>query len=107
MAPVPGGTRRSEQMEKTMPEQRSIVRVAAVGDIHAKKNSHGLIRPLFAEADRFADVLVLCGDLTDYGLPEERTCSLKNSPWPRSCRSSPCWGITTSSQVVRTRSSTS
>jgi len=54
-----------------MPEPGSAVRVAAVGDLHCSKNSRGLIRPLFEGADRFADVLVLCGDLTDYGLPEE------------------------------------
>jgi Icc-related predicted phosphoesterase len=54
-----------------MHDRGSVVRVAAVGDIHAKKNSRGLIRPLFESADAFADVLVLCGDLTDYGLPEE------------------------------------
>jgi Icc-related predicted phosphoesterase len=54
-----------------MAEPRSIVRVAAVGDLHCSKNSRGLIRPLFENADKFADVLVLCGDLTDYGLPEE------------------------------------
>jgi Icc-related predicted phosphoesterase len=49
----------------------SAVRVAAVGDIHCGKNSRGSIRPLFENANKFADVLVLCGDLTDYGLPEE------------------------------------
>jgi Icc-related predicted phosphoesterase len=49
----------------------SVVRVAAVGDIHCGKNSRGQIRPLFESAVTFADVLVLCGDLTDYGLPEE------------------------------------
>ncbi len=54
-----------------MREAGSVVRVAAVGDLHCSKNSHGLIRPLFEHADQFADVLVLCGDLTDYGLPEE------------------------------------
>ena len=54
-----------------MRDSGSVVRVAAVGDLHCSKNSHGLIRPLFENADEFADVLVLCGDLTDYGLPEE------------------------------------
>lgn len=54
-----------------MPESGSVVRVAAVGDIHCGKNSEGQIRPLFDRAEEFADVLVLCGDLTDYGLPEE------------------------------------
>jgi Icc-related predicted phosphoesterase len=54
-----------------MPDSRSAVRIAAVGDLHCSKNSRGLIRPLFENCDQFADVLVLCGDLTDYGLPEE------------------------------------
>jgi Icc-related predicted phosphoesterase len=54
-----------------MPKPESIVRVAALGDLHCGKNSRGLIRPLFENADQFADVLVLCGDLTDYGLPDE------------------------------------
>lgn len=54
-----------------MPDRGSIVRVAAVGDLHVKKNSQGSIRPLFEKAVDLADILVLCGDLTDYGLPEE------------------------------------
>ncbi len=54
-----------------MLDSKSVVRVAAVGDLHCSKSSQGLIRPLFEHAEQFADVLVLCGDLTDYGLPEE------------------------------------
>jgi Icc-related predicted phosphoesterase len=57
--------------EGMMRDPVSVVRVAAVGDIHCSKNSRGQIRPLFEDSDKFADVLVLCGDLTDYGLPEE------------------------------------
>ena len=49
----------------------SVVRVAAVGDLHCGKASQGALQPLFAKATEAADVLVLCGDLTDYGLPEE------------------------------------
>ena len=45
--------------------------VAATGDIHCKRTSRGELRPLFAEASEAADVLLLCGDLTDYGLVEE------------------------------------
>jgi Icc-related predicted phosphoesterase len=45
--------------------------VAAVGDLHCGKASQGTLQPLFARAAEAADVLVLCGDLTDYGLPEE------------------------------------
>jgi Icc-related predicted phosphoesterase len=47
------------------------VRIAALGDIHCGKTSRGAFQPLFARVAESADVLVLCGDLTDYGLPEE------------------------------------
>lgn len=47
------------------------VRVAAMGDIHCTKNSGGELRPVFDAVNRAADVLLLCGDLTDYGLVEE------------------------------------
>jgi Icc-related predicted phosphoesterase len=47
------------------------VRVAAVGDLHCTKTSQGALQPLFAAASANADVLLLCGDLTDYGLPDE------------------------------------
>jgi Icc-related predicted phosphoesterase len=47
------------------------VRIAAVGDLHCTKASQGALQPMFAQAAQDADVLVLCGDLTDYGLPEE------------------------------------
>lgn len=47
------------------------MRIAAVGDLHCTRQSQGALRGLFAEASVAADVLVLCGDLTDYGLPEE------------------------------------
>jgi Icc-related predicted phosphoesterase len=47
------------------------VRFAAIGDIHCKKDSAGAFRELFAHASDEADALLLCGDLTDYGLPDE------------------------------------
>ncbi len=47
------------------------VRIAAVGDIHCGKHSQGAFQPLFASIAEHADILLLCGDLTDYGLPEE------------------------------------
>lgn len=54
-----------------MEQQNRVVRVAAVGDIHCTRSSQGQLQPLFAAASEQADVLVLCGDLTDYGLVEE------------------------------------
>lgn len=52
-------------------EQQKQVRVAAVGDLHCTRSSVGKLRPLFSQAVEAADMLLLCGDLTDYGLPEE------------------------------------
>ncbi len=48
-----------------------VVRVAAVGDVHYGKGSQGALLQLFAEIGERADVLAICGDLTDHGLPEE------------------------------------
>lgn len=47
------------------------IRLAAVGDTHCTKSSAGTLRGMFAQANEAADILLLCGDLTDYGLPEE------------------------------------
>jgi Icc-related predicted phosphoesterase len=47
------------------------VRIAAIGDIHVSRHSQGAFQPLFTHISNSADVLVLCGDFTDYGLPEE------------------------------------
>jgi len=51
--------------------EKESVRIAAVADIHVKKTSQGAFQPLFAQVTEEADVLLLCGDLTDYGLVEE------------------------------------
>lgn len=48
-----------------------VVRIAAIGDIHYSKTSQGALQALFAEITQSADVLVVAGDLTDYGLAEE------------------------------------
>jgi len=47
------------------------MRLAAVADIHCKKTSRGAFEALFAAMATTADVVVLCGDLTDYGLADE------------------------------------
>jgi Icc-related predicted phosphoesterase len=49
----------------------TIVRVAALADLHCTKSSQGAFQPLFARITEAADVLLVAGDLTDYGLPEE------------------------------------
>ena len=47
------------------------IRIAAVADIHYAKTSQGMLQPLFAQISEHADVVVIAGDLTDYGLAEE------------------------------------
>src|SRR5215467_3395477 len=49
----------------------SVVRIAALADLHCSKTSQGAFQPLFARIAESADVLLIAGDLTDYGLPEE------------------------------------
>ena len=47
------------------------LRIAATADLHYAKHSRGKMHDAFAEISGSADVLLLCGDLTEYGLPEE------------------------------------
>lgn len=55
-----------------MRPDRQIVRVAAIGDLHYGRNAApGSLQPRFAQINQAADVLVICGDLTDFGLAEE------------------------------------
>jgi Icc-related predicted phosphoesterase len=48
-----------------------VIRVAAVGDIHMGADSQGLLRPAFDTLPDCADLLLLAGDLTRHGTPEE------------------------------------
>jgi len=57
---------------------KQAVRLAAMGDLHMKKSSQGQLAPLLASVSDRADVLLLCGDLTDYGLPEETRILVKD-----------------------------
>lgn len=50
-----------------MAEQTQKTRIAAIGDIHVRETDKGKWTDLFKEASRQADVLVICGDLTDTG----------------------------------------
>ena len=55
----------------TAPKNPDVLRVAAVADVHCSHNCPGTLLPLFTQIAQAADVLALCGDLTDYGQPEE------------------------------------
>lgn len=51
---------------------KDVVRIGAIGDMHyGRTAAQGILQPLFSQITELADILVLAGDLTDYGLPEE------------------------------------
>jgi Icc-related predicted phosphoesterase len=60
------------------------LKVAGLGDLHVSEERRNPYRDLFAEISQQADVLALCGDLTDLGRPREaeilaedlRACSI-------------------------------
>ena len=54
-----------------MAKKEGIVRIGALADLHYTKSSETSYRELLVQAARECDVLLLCGDLTDHGLPEE------------------------------------
>jgi uncharacterized protein len=47
------------------------IKVAAAGDIHCAEEERARLQAAFAEADRQADLILLAGDLTTYGEPEQ------------------------------------
>ena len=67
-----------------MAAEPDTVTFAAIGDLHVREERSPLVRELFAEISTKAEVLVLCGDLTDVGKPREaevladdlRACSI-------------------------------
>ena len=50
---------------------RKPVRIAALGDLHCTRSSAGKFQTLFAQISESADMVLLAGDLTDSGQPEE------------------------------------
>ena len=47
------------------------IRIAAMSDVHYSRTSQGLLQGVFSQVAERADVLVIAGDLTDYGLADE------------------------------------
>jgi Icc-related predicted phosphoesterase len=54
-----------------MAQRKDTIRLAAMADPHFTRASQGTLQPLLADLNDRADVLLVCGDLTDHGLPEE------------------------------------
>jgi Icc-related predicted phosphoesterase len=60
MAPIAASTRTGH-----------VVRIGALADLHCAKNSQGQFQSMLAQVADLVDLLLLGGDLTDNGLPEE------------------------------------
>ncbi len=62
-----------------------MIRIAACGDVHFDKNSAGRLEEHFYKLEMKADLLVIAGDLTQTGHPDEMKAlasDLKNCPVP-------------------------
>jgi Icc-related predicted phosphoesterase len=66
-----------------MSEEQYSLRVAALGDLHVHQTSTENLQALFDRISQNADVLALCGDLTNLGMPQEAERLVNDL---RSCR---------------------
>jgi len=53
------------------------LRIAAMSDVHYEREQKVSLEAIYREVSQQADVLLICGDLTDYGLPEEAEVALR------------------------------
>src|SRR5687767_735846 len=61
----------NERSEGAAPAAPRPLKLAAMGDLHVTEASEHRYRDVFAEISEIADVLVLCGDLTNFGKTRE------------------------------------
>src|SRR5215213_1699185 len=59
--------KRSATLKSNMTKIDGKLRVAAIGDLHVQEDDSAPYRELFTEISASAEVLVLCGDLTNFG----------------------------------------
>src|SRR5690554_5428181 len=52
-------------------EDKNILRLAAIGDLHTRENDKGRFTKLIEKINEDADILILTGDLTDTGDEQE------------------------------------
>jgi Icc-related predicted phosphoesterase len=60
------------------PSSQDALTLAAIGDLHVTATGERSYRELFAEVSEQADVLALCGDLTDLGRKDEAEALCKD-----------------------------
>ena len=76
-------------IEVAFDRRRSSMRIAAIGDLHFSPQRYDPLRETLSHVRDNADVLVLAGDLTNYGTPEEME-SLLNALVRSACRPLQC-----------------
>ena len=54
-----------------MTQRNGTVRIAALADLHYARSPEPAVREVLTQAGRESDVVLICGDLTDHGLPAE------------------------------------
>ena len=64
--------------EGTHVAARRAMRIAATADLHFGKTSAGTLQPMLSQIATVAEALVIAGDLTDYGHPEEARALVKD-----------------------------
>lgn len=69
LPPLPSVSSATAPAEPSGPTHK--LRIGAIGDLHYTTQSAGALQSYFTEIRKHADVLCLCGDLTDHGLIEE------------------------------------
>jgi Icc-related predicted phosphoesterase len=53
------------------------MRIAATADLHFGKSSSGVLQPMLSQITTDADIMLLAGDITDYGTVDEARAFLK------------------------------
>lgn len=69
--PMGDAARPRDQERRRGDRRRPVVRIAAVGDFHSGEANKGAYREHFSQVNREADVLLLAGDLTNWGTAAE------------------------------------
>jgi Icc-related predicted phosphoesterase len=54
------------------------LRIAAMSDVHYAREPKESLQAIYKEVSKTADVLLVCGDITDYGLPEEAELAVQD-----------------------------
>ncbi len=58
-------------------KSKGVFQIAAIADMHCSPNTHGSLQQLFTKIQEKADVLLIGGDITSYGSPDEARIFVK------------------------------